>query len=161
MSFVPRETPLWLFRSVGRWGSSSYEHMRGDFTESKWQNECALIRNFINNRQSIAVAQLLSYFGTTESSLAHLSARSVVVSFPSAHSTVAINGEYVCSGEVLFWGTESTMTLDVVATPKEGYEIVSITFVDESGSTQTVTGGSGNIRARRPGVIKVETRRVS
>ena len=146
---------------VGRWGNTSYEHMRGDFTQSKWQDECALIRNFIDARGSYAVEQLLDRFGNSESELIHLVDRTVVVSFRSNSAAVVINGERVQNGEILSLGSETMKEYEITVTPKEGYEIVSITFVDESGSTQTVTGGSGNIRARRPGVIKVETRRVS
>ena len=146
---------------VGRWGNSSYEHMRGNFSESKWQDECALIRSFIEARGPYAVGQLLSYFGVSEDELSHLIERNVVVSFLSNSVEVVIGGERVQNGEIISLGAGNTRTLEIVATPKAGYEITSITFVDESGSTQTITGGSGTIRARRPGVITVETRRVS
>ena len=145
---------------VGRWSNSSYEHMRGDFSESKWWEECELIRSFINNRSHYAVEQLLDYFRVSEKGLTQLVDQTVIVNLRSDRVAVFVDGERMQNGDMISLSGKSK-TLSIVATPKEGYVITSITFVDESGSIQTIAGGSGTIRARRAGVIRVETSPVS
>ena len=154
--FYEERDPL-VALQVGRWSNSSYEHTRGDFIESKWRAECELIRSFIDNRRDYAVEQLLDYFRVPEKGLTQLVDQTVIVSFRSDRVAVFVDGERMQNGDTISLGSENSRALRVVATPKEGYVVTSITFVDESGSTQTITGGSGTIRARRAGVIRVET----
>ena len=134
-----------------RWGRNIYV---------VWQSECATIRSFLNDRQSYTLNHFFSYFHVTEDDLEHLVEKKVTVNFPADRVDVAINGEAVESGTVIQVAIDGSTTLNVVATPKEGYKVTAITFTDRAGKTTRVDGDTATIHAAGSGVVSVITQRL-
>ena len=133
-----------------RWGRNLY---------AVWQSECANIRSFLNDRQVYTLNHFFSYFGISEADLEHLTEKKVTFNFPSDRVDVTVDGQTVQSGDVLQVPQGGAVTWNVVATPKEGYVITAITFMDRTGQTTAYDGDSAAIQADKSGIISVTTRR--
>ena len=142
---------------AGRWPEGGE---RGTFTVSKWQNECTIIRSFINNRQTYALDHFFGYFGISEDELEHLSTKKVTVSFHSGRTDVTVNGETVENGTVIRLEQGETKTLNIVATAKEGYVVTSITFTDKEGNAHTVEGNRLVLKTGQPGTVSISSQRI-
>ena len=142
----------------GRWKETSSE--RGTFSVAKWQNECARIRSFIANRQSIALNHFYNYFGISASDLEHLAQKRVSVSFHSGRADVTINDEAVQNGAVIKLEDGETKTLHIVATAKAGFVVTGITFTDKEGNVQSVEGSRVVLKVGKSGSISIATKRL-
>ena len=138
----------------GRW------HSDASFTYSKWQTECTKIRSFINNRQTYALDHFFRYFGISEAELEHLAQQKVTVSFHSGRTDVTINGEAVKNGTVIKMDRGETVEMYIVATPKEGYVVTSITFTDKDGKVYTVEGNQLILRTGQAGTVSIASQRI-
>ena len=134
-----------------RWGRSLYV---------VWQSECANIRSFLNDRQAYTLNHFFSYFGVSEEDLAHLVEKKVTINFPADRVDVTVNGETVESGTVIQVAIDGSTTLNVVATPKEGYTVTAITFTDRSGNTLRAEGNTATINAAGTGIVSVSVQRL-
>lgn len=138
----------------GRWNSDA------GFTYSKWQTEANKIRSFIKNRVPYALDHFYRYFGISESDMEHLAQKKVTVSFHSGRADVTINGEAVQNGTVIKLEQGETKTLNIVAIPKEGYVITSITFTDKEGNVHTVEGGQLVLKTGKSGSVSIASQRL-
>ena len=138
----------------GRW------HSDASFTYSKWQTECTKIRSFINNRQTYALDHFFRYFGISEAELEHLAQQKVTVSFHSGRTDVTINGETVKNGTVIKMDRGETVEMYIVATPKEGYVVTSITFTDKDGKVYTVEGNQLILKTGQAGTVSIASQRI-
>ena len=138
----------------GRWNSDA------GFTYSKWQAECTKIRSFINNRQPYALDHFFRYFGISEDDLSHLAQKKVTVSFHSGRTDVTINGETVKNGTSIHLAQGETKSLYVVATPKEGYIVTSISFTDKEGNVYTAEGNHAIFKIGQSGTLSIASQRI-
>ena len=151
--FYAEREPLMNLQQ-GRW------HCDAGFTYVTWQFECVSIRRFLNNRQDYTLNHFFSYFGVSEEELQQSAEKKVTINFLSTRTDVLIDGEAVQNGTALSWDTDEAKVLNVVATPKEGYVVTSITFASRTGETYTTTGGNAAIRVQKSGTISISTQRV-
>ncbi len=127
---------------------------------SKWNSECEKMRSFVANRVPYALRHLYERFGITEEQLESLSEKRATVNFHSGRAEVQINGAAVENGAILKFENGGSLTVHVTATAKEGFVVEGISFIDRTGKTQEVQGGSATFHIRESGTISIHTSRV-
>ncbi len=126
-----------------------------------WQSDCADMLSFTANRQGYALSYFLNYFGITEDQIAGLSEHRVTVSFHSTRADVLVNGDMTESGTVIKFEKDSTVTLTVKATAKEGYIITGISYTDKHGNKQAAEGATATFEVSESGTLSVFTARAN
>lgn len=145
---VDERAPI-LYLQTQRWGAST----------SAYNTSVSNMRKFVNNRYRYAIQYLCSYFGISESYLKSISGNYITASFSEVRLNVKINGETITNSYVKKF--DKSITLSVVATPNQGYEVNAVLFTDSNGKTTRYSGGSATITTTIAGEITFETKKLS
>jgi alpha-tubulin suppressor-like RCC1 family protein len=128
-------------------------------TSGSYSTSVSNMRKFIYNRYKYAISYLCSYMGITESYLQNLSGNYVTVSFSSTRLSVTIDGVSVSDSYTKKF--DKTVTLNVVARPKTGFEVLAVIFTDTSGNVTRYNGGTASITTSKGGEITFETKKTA
>jgi len=135
-----------------RWNDS-------EFSIGAWNNAVSRIRSFVQNRQSIALSHMYSFFGITEADIENLSYRRVTVSYNPDRVTVYVNGEPVSNG-TQFRFEDAERTFEVSVTVKEGYTLNGIVWEPNSGNGQREdTATKATFKVTSTGTISIYAKR--
>ncbi len=145
---VAQRRPL-LTLQTQRWGAST----------STFNTSVNNMRRFVQNRRSYVINYLCSYFGVTEGYLMSISGNYLSVNYPEARLSVRIDNENVTNSWVRKF--DKSITVNVTATVKSGYELTAIVFTDSSGKTTRYSGSTARITTSSAGEISFETKKIS
>ena len=143
---VAQRAPL-LTLQAQRWGAST----------STYNTSVSNMRKFIRNRYSYALNYLCSYFGITESYLKSISGNYLTMNFSETRLNVTVDGVSVTTSWVKKF--DKTITVNIAATAKPGFELVAIVFTDSNGKVTRYTGGTAQITTTVAGEISFETKK--
>ena len=142
-----REPVVYLLTE--RWGA------RTDY----YKTAISDMRKFIKNRYNYALNFLCSYFGVSENYLISISGSYVSVKFSEKRLNVSVNGEQVYSPHTEKF--EQSLTFDVSAQAKEGFELVAVIFTDVNGKVSRYEGGTARITTDVSGEVSFETKKLA
>ena len=143
---VAQRAPL-LTLQAQRWGAST----------STYNSSVSNMRKFIRNRYSYAVSYLCSYFGITESYLKSISGNYLTMNFSETRLNVSVDGTSVGTSWVKKF--DKSITVNITASAKPGFELVAIVFTDSNGKVTRYTGGTAQITTTVAGEISFETKK--
>ena len=132
-----------------RWGANM----------DSYNTSVADMRQFVQNRNKYALRYLCQYFGVNEDYLMSISGNYLAVKFSETRLDVTLNGETVGSGYTEKF--DKSITVDVKAEAKEGFELTAVVFKRNDGKVTRYEGNSAKITTDVSGEIMFETKKLS
>ena len=117
------------------------------------------MHKFIKNRGAYALRYLCDYFRVNEDYLISISGNYLSMKFSETRLNVTVNGDAVQSP----WSVkfDKSVTVDIKAEAKEGFELSSIIFTDKNGKKTSCDGSTAKITTDISGQISFETKKLS
>ena len=132
-----------------RWGASM----------DTYNSAIADMRRFVQKRNGYALRFLCSYFGVNEEYLMNISGSFLSVNFSETRLDVTVDGEEIQSPWTKQF--ENSLTVNIKAKAKEGFELKAIVFTDGSGNVTRYESGEATVTTEVSGQISFETKKVS